>query len=792
MEETNRRFYKMGLALVDQTFSLLQTNGMQAHQESGPSMMNSMNMPVYDFLGYARQRAKTLPPESNPLALELAFTETYRRHTDPIERELACLEVLFPAILEPIRPEDVFAGRIRYPLVGLSPEPAGFGYYCQTDNIKTFMKEHPFSPRQADEVACMLEFWQNRTTSARTRSAIPAADRETLATDHYFSEPGIAFPLYRMAGPMLDYGKLLRLGIPGLHHEINLLAESTSDDQARQFYRGGIKSLALFRKVIWHYAKQAHDCSTASGRQMEAAMLHIADHPPETLFQAIELAWLYTIVSGTLNYGRMDIYLGNYLEQDLTSGRLDPESALKLLQGFWRQMQDYSTHYNSRIIIGGLGRPNEKQADAFALLAIEATRTVLSNRPQLTLRFHQGQNPTLYDAALACIAQGRTFPMLYNDEVNVPSVMKAFGVDRQTAEQYVPFGCGEYVIDHMSVGTPSGLINLAKALEVTLHNGYDPIGQKPHGLKCGDCCTFRSFEDLWSAYARQVEYHLAAMARFQKLEYDIAAGETAFLWLSLLYDDCLSQGRAILSGGVRYLGGTLESYGNTNAADSLTAIDQLVYRQRKYTLSQIVQACDANFVGYETMHQELMRAPKYGNDDPVADAMAMRVHEHVCGATAAQARQVGLSTYLIVVINNSGNTTLGLRTGATPDGRMAGIMLANANNPMPGMDMHGPTAFLNSLTKLEPAIHAGVVQNMKFSRDLCQGHPHIFKALLQGYFDRGGTQAMVTVLNRHDLEAAMREPQKWGHLMVRVGGFSARFVDLSPEVQRDILKRTLH
>jgi pyruvate-formate lyase len=175
----------------------------------------------------------------------------------------------------------------------------------------------------------------------------------------------------------------------------------------------------------------------------------------------------------------------------------------------------------------------------------------------------------------------------------------------------------------------------------------------------------------------------------------------------------------LLSGGVRYRGGTLETYGNTNAADALHAIEELVYRQGRLTLAEIIAAGDANFVGaaHERVRRWLLQVGKYGNDD-AADAFARRIHEHVCGSARAQAGLHGLHHYLVVVINNWANVLLGATTGATPDGRKSGDALANDNNPSPGADRTGVTAFLNSLVKLQPQLHAGAVQNMKFSREL--------------------------------------------------------------------------
>jgi len=143
-----------------------------------------------------------------------------------------------------------------------------------------------------------------------------------------------------------------------------------------------------------------------------------------------------------------------------------------------------------------------------------------------------------------------------------------------------------------------------------------------------------------------------------------------FLFLCLLYDDCLERGLPIFQGGVRYLGGTLETYGNIDAADSLTAIKKLVYDEGSFTLRQIVAACDANFEGHEALREELQRAPKFGNDDDQADSMAQRVHNHVCHSAKSQAQKVGLDSYMAVIINNWANALFGKTTAASPQGRL--------------------------------------------------------------------------------------------------------------------------
>jgi pyruvate-formate lyase len=439
-----------------------------------------------------------------------------------------------------------------------------------------------------------------------------------------------------------------------------------------------------------------------------------------------------------------------------------------------------------------VGRPNERNADRFALLAMEATRTVHEAEPQLSLRLYRGMNPALMRKALDVIGEGRTYPILYNDDVNMPAVMQAFEFGRAEAEQYVPFGCGEYILDHRSFGTPSGVINLLKALEVTLHNGVDPLTGQPTGLAQGQFHDFKTFDDLWAAYARQVEHFARLMADQEALEYAAAGEQAAFLYLSMLYDDCLERGRGIFAGGIRYLGGTLETYGNTNTADSLTAIKELVYDKKLLTHDQLLAALDADFEGYARQRRLMIDAPKYGNDDDRADAMLLRVHNHVCNTVRDQRLRTSLHSYLVVIINNSANTLMGHWTAASADGRRAGTPMNNGNASSSGNDCKGITAMLNSIVKPAPAIHAGAVQNMKLSRELFLTRRAELEALLDSYFAKGGTQAMITVVSRGDLERAMEQPEQYQHIFVRVGGFSARFVDLSRDVQLEILNRTLY
>ncbi len=700
------------------------------------------------------------------------ITEAYRKHEHaPSEgREAAVLAVQFPDLFLPVEKDDCFAGRVCYPLVGLSPEPCGLGYYCAFSALITGADAFPAYAHRARMVAA---FWRGRSTQEKCRAAYPHWVRERIPSDNWTEESGVGFPLYRMAGSNLDYPKLLRLGLDGLAAE---LAHSPFD-----------YIVPLLQATIDRYARMIEDPALVE------TLRSIRHDPPQSFRQAIQLFWLYALHAGTWNYNRMDDLLGPYLMRDLDEGILDESSALDLLCSLWRLIHAYSNQYNNRVFIGGKGRSDEAAADRFALLAIEATRRLQLNQPQLSMRFYQGQNPTLWERALDAIGEGCTFPMLYNDDVNIPAVAKAFGVSEEMATHYTPFGCGEYVLGHYSEGSPNGVINLLKALEVALHGGVDPLAGRSVVDGITPAADIKSFEELWQGYTRVVEHFVEALAVQQKIEYELTATEAPFAFISALTDDCVVRGRSAFGGGARYLGGTLETYGNTNTADSLHAINELVFQRKRSTLPQLVAALDANFEGHEDLLDACRAVTKYGNDEGTADAYARRVHEHVCRVTAVQAKPAGLDSYLVVIINNWANTLFGWTTAASAEGRLAGQPLANGNNPAHGSDQSGVTAFLNSIVKLDPALHAGAVQNMKFAKEWFtpQMRPK-FEALLRTYFDHGGSQAMITVVSRDDLEAAMREPEKWGHLMVRVGGFSIRFIDLPRSAQQEVLERTLH
>ena len=467
----------------------------------------------------------------------------------------------------------------------------------------------------------MLDFWKVEQSKARVRAAFPEDMQKALPYDG-LEEANAAFPLYRMAGWVLDYSKLMELGIPGLIAEIGQCQKEHPQEILYQAMDGALELVICCGK---HYIgeideelQKMENLSDQRKKQLmriRESLAAICVHAPVTMHEAMQLAWLYSLLCVTMDYGRMDDYIGEFYTRDLESGRLTQTEAQEYVNSFWTMVADTDESVHGRVMIGGRGRKNEASADAFALLAMEASRQVVRHIPQLSLRLYQGCNPALFEKALDVLGEGRTFPILYHDDVNIPSVVSAFGVSEAEARDFFPFGCGEYVLGHKSFGSPNGIINLLRVVELALFD---------------ERTTYSDFEELYQVFLTYCDYYFTYLAKQEELEYRIAGEEAPYLLQSMLYHDCIARGKGLFCGGIRYLGGTVETYGNISASDSLYAIKTAVFDRKFVSLEELKEALLSDFSGKEHLQKLLHDIPKFGNDDEKADEMAVRVHEDVC------------------------------------------------------------------------------------------------------------------------------------------------------------------
>ena len=741
------------------------------------------------------------------LDVEFRYTQAYRESENLglAARELNCLRISLPAAVAPLRGGDLLAGRRMFRPLGVAPsywddDTDGLdnvSFYADLGRLEQVMNRPSQSPESRAAIADLIAFWKKENVNAKVRAKFDAVMNREMPSDLWSVDSGVIFGLYRLVFSQLDYDKLVQLGLPGLRAEVlSRLDDPSLTEEQTDFLQSLCSLTDLLADILGLYEDQFRR-KLEEGADPEwiqpvlDSLARLKIGAPACFRDALQLVWFYSAMTGGRDFGRMDVYLGDLYVRDLDNGTITEDEAIELLLSFYRLMQDTDSR-DGRIVMGGLGRRNPENADRVSLAIMKAGMIFRELKPEFSLRMYKGLSEEVVSLALKMLADGMTYPLLFNDEASVRSVQNTMHVSPCEAEQYGFFGCGEYVLGHRSIGTPNDIINLAKALEVTLHEGTDPVRHCPHGLNLGSPESFDTFDRLLAAYERQVEYFTEIAARHQRLVYDTVRENGAMLLMSLLMDDCVARAKPLVSGGVRYLAGTYETYGNTTVSDSLVAIREIVYERKILSLRRLVEILDADFAGHEDLRQQLLRCPKFGNDDPVADEMARTVNTHVFETTARQAGIQGLSSYLVVMINNGANVDLGRNTLATADGRHAFTYLSNGNNPMAGMDHNGLPALLRSLASTRMDLTAGTAQNLKLSKDLFINHPDVVLDLIDTAFDMGILSLNISVMDRGEMEDAMIHPELHRNLFVRVGGFSARFVNLDKGTQADMLSRALY
>jgi len=692
------------------------------------------------------------------------------------------------AWFDPPRPGDRILGRVKTSPLGVSPEPGGMGYYCCERSIASLHHQNVLEEAEKIEWKNILEYWKERTTQHAILHSPPEKCFPALQVGHWDEQAGSAFGLIRLAGCQWSHHELLREGLSGLQKKIQSKLAAGSNHQKRLTAWNQI--LQSFRNLFYRFKAEATTLSlecVGKDRVLAEAMAKDADQlaegKPNSFSQALQLIWIVDAGVGCLNHGRLDDDLVPFWNPG------HDEEYVQLLTELWQRIEERKTVFNGRVIVGGNGRKSPEVADRIAHLCLEATSRHDGIEPQLSLRISEHQDASLLSHAFEALEKGRTYPILYWDKNVVPSYGQALKLTEEKIQHWVPYGCGEFVILGESIGTPNGIANAARLLEEVI---FDlPLGSTnlPESNRGRD---YPDMPALWNAFERRVQQTMSALAHWQIHTYTCTQNQTELLPLSLMMEGAIEKELALFDAEGHHQGGTMELYGMVDAADSLLAIEKIVFEMKLISWSDLREALLDNFKGHETLLARLKRLTNYGNEYAPADEWVRKVHETFCRHTMTEGKIAGLDSFLVVVINNWVNTAMGRYTGALPCGRKKGTALANANGPRPGQDQKGPSALLSSMACLKSGIDAGTVQNLKLSPEWFENEANDLKALLKQYELQGGTQLMVTVSRPEELRKAMEHPEDYAHLMVRVGGFSARFVDLPRDCQMEIMERTLH
>ena len=399
--------------------------------------------------------------------------------------------------------------------------------------------------------------------------------------------------------------------------------------------------------------------------------------------------------------------------------------------------------------------------------------------------------------ALKVLAHGSGRPVMYNDDLYVQTLHGMdLGLTLEDAREIGFGGCTETMIAGLSnVGSLEGEINVAKALELAIHDGLDPVAAVQAGPHTGTFERFTDFAGFQDAVKRQIQYMTDSFVSRSNdaLRRRFHHGDPK-LYRTFFTRDCVRKRKSFEAGGARYNWSVVSYQGVANLIDSLAAVRRCVFEERSIGAAELVAALRADFDGFEVLRQKLAAAPKFGNDLDEVDAPGREIMAFAWRELYSHQAPRG-GRYLPSCILFATYAGAGQTVGALPDGRKAGTVLTDSIGPAQGRDTRGPTAMLNSVAKLPLSLAAGTpVLNIRFQKPILESRRGLqaVAALIRSFFAKGGMQIQISVVSKEEMIEAQREPEKHSDLIVRIGGYSEYFTRLNRALQDSVIARTEH
>ncbi len=543
-------------------------------------------------------------------------------------------------------------------------------------------------------------------------------------------------------------------------------------------------------------------------------------YPAESFYEALQSQWFIQLFSrleqktgATISNGRMDQYLYPYYEKDFKEGKINRETAKELFQCMWLGMAQYQDLYVSpagvkfnegyahweAVTVGGVDENGQDATNELSYILLENKREFPLNYPDLAVRIHsRSPERFLYEVA-ETIKEGSGFPKLLNDEEIIP-VLVSKGADFASANDYAVSGCTEVRMPDLDTFTsPCPFVNLGAILELTLNNGrMKKYGDELLTIETGEVEDFKSWEELLDAFLKQERYALKIAFKQQYIVNKTRPKHFASPLGSSLHKLCMENCQDLhsqkIDGGLDM--GFFDFIGLGTAADSLAALKKHIFEEKTLTWEQVKTALDENFEGHEVIRQRLIHSPAYGNDDAYADEIAKLIDREAVKFSAEYSKNLGIYMDLRYV-SQSANVPFGKVVSALPNGRKSGMALSDGSSASQGADIHGPTAVLMSNFKTKNPDYnnrASRLLNIKLSPATVKGEEGTQKLIqfIKSWRDLKLWHLQFNIINQETLLDAQQHPENYRSLLVRVAGYSAYFVQLSPELQDDIVLRTAH
>ncbi|MFC1563773.1 trans-4-hydroxy-L-proline dehydratase [candidate division KSB1 bacterium] len=540
----------------------------------------------------------------------------------------------------------------------------------------------------------------------------------------------------------------------------------------------------------------------------------IPENAPGSFREALQYYWFVHLGVITelnpwdaFNPGKLDQHLYPFYKDELEAGTLTKAGAKELLQAFWIKFnnqpsppkvgvtaEESATYTDfAQINSGGVKPDGSDGVNEVSYLMLDVIEEMRLIQPNPSVQISKKTPDRFLKRTLDVVRQGMGQPSIFNTDAVIQELIRQ-GKSIEDARCGGTSGCVETGAFGKENYNLTGYFNMVKVLEVTLNNGIDPRTGKKIGIKTGDPVKFKSFEELFEAYKKQLKHFIDIKVRGNNIIERLYAAYMPVPFLSIMIDDCIKTGRDYHDGGARYNTSYIQGVGLGTITDSMTSIRYNVFDKRKITFKKLLTAMKNDFRKNDKLRDMLLnKTPKFGNDDDRADSIMKMLFDAYFNEVDGRKNTKG-GEYRINLLPTTVHVYFGSVINATPDGRLAGEPLSEGISPVQGADRNGPTAVIKSVSKMDHIKTGGTLLNMKFSPQVLEGDTGLTKLshLVRSHFKLDAHHIQLNVVTADKLKDAQKHPEMYRDLIVRVAGYSDYFVDLGKTLQDEIIRRTEH
>ena len=680
----------------------------------------------------------------------------------------------------------------------------------------------PLTEGEKETIREMLSWWEGQSLYDMWRARMPE-DKLKYLTNGFCGGHVMCFNGHYLTHNSCDYEMVLLRGLDAIKQEVdaelaNLDIGDIEDYKRFPFLKASSISLEAVGRFAGRYAQLAREMAAQeSDPQRRAELETIAEActqvprgPARTFYEALQamvFIWTAITIEGNgygLSFGRADQFLYPFYKADVEAGRLTDDDVRSLLGLLYIKVNGAVTITDKisstifagflqlvNITLGGVTPEGRDAVNDLTYLFLDADLDVRLPQNDLIIRINKN-NPDSFVMKACEVAKALRGKIKFvSDEASIAQLMND-GYPIEYARDYIITGCNSPSVAGRSLDIPGGMFNIGLMLDLALNDGRSRLTGEQLGPNTGDPRSFASYEEVLAAYKTQVEAGIPLHILQKNVDRSLFGEFAPTPFQSSLFHGPIEKGLDIGNGGtVPYARVGISPVGGPNVGDSLAAIKKLVFEDKKLTMDRLITALDKNFEGEEQVLHLLSNAPKYGNDDDYVDSIVGEVLLHARDQIVSHQGACGIK-FNVGVSAVTANVPFGWAVGALSDGRKAGQPLADGESPYAGRNVSGPTATYNSIAKLDHVKFTnGSVLNMKFSPGALKDSTSLkkFASLTRTFLDTGGFLVQFNIVDTATLRAAQRQPEKYRDLLVRVATYSAYFVELSPQLQEDIIAR---